>query len=75
METFLSYPFVLPCHTPCVGILKEGRMRTASIRQVLERRDDAYRELRGCISDGRIGGRPECIRIPSPVVREDRDSR
>lgn len=50
-------------------------MRMASIRQVLERRDDAYRELRGCISDGRIGGRPECIRIPSPIVREDRDSR
>lgn len=44
-------------------------------RQVLERRDDAHREVRGCIFDGRIGGRPECIRIPSPVVGEDRDSR
>lgn len=50
-------------------------MGMTSIRQVLERRDDAHLELRGCISDGRIGERPECIRIFSPVVREDRDSR
>lgn len=60
---------------PCVEILKEGHMRVASIGRYWEGGDDAHREVRGCISDGRIGGRPECIRIPSPVVGEDRDSR
>lgn len=38
----MHYLVAPPATVYPLGILKEGRMRMASIRQVLERRDDAY---------------------------------